>query len=416
MSDHSATIVDGKLARTSPSALKTFRRCGLKWYHAKVLKTTPKARSSKGADLGKAEHDALETYLKTGVDTRLRLAKTVGHEMLAPYLPLMPFNGGPALVEGDLENPDLLTPGGVAVTGRYDVYIPAHAGNDPIIIDHKFKADVKWFDTLGQLATDEQSIIYGAWAMKREPTAAGYEFRHHNHQTKGYTHGEARSVRVTRTEVLERFGALSKTIDKDMSGCLSVGLDDVPFNKNACFDFGGCEYAHACHRHPGNSGLVALQKAVDTMGFKLKESDAEVSVLPPDAAPRDVAPEVKLAPPQETAPAPEPKKSKAKKEEPVKIPTILFIDCQPVSRGFINGQQIALEVAASLAAGLKLPDIRLAPPDSPIGYGKWKPALVLALKENMHEGNIVVYSGSDYAEALIEAYTPTASMVVRGSK
>lgn len=421
-SDHSATIVDGKLARTSPSALKTFKRCGLKWYHAKVLKTTPKARSSKGADLGKAEHDALEKYLKTGVDTRLRFAKSPGgQEMIAPYLPLMPFNGGPALVEGDLTAPDLVTPGGVAVTGRYDIYIPAHNGNDPVIIDHKFKADVKWFDTLSQLATDEQSVIYGAWAMQREPKAGAYEFRHHNHQTKGYAFVEPRSVKVTRMEVLERFGAIAKTIDTDMTGCLTTSLDDVPYNKHACFDFGGCEYAHACHRHPGNSGLTALTKAIDNMGFRLKESEAEVSVLPPDAAPRDVLPEVKLAPPQESpaeAPAAPPEKKK-KKSEPtpppeVKVPTILFIDCQPVSRGFINGQELALKVAEDLAKRLSLADIRLAGPDSPLGYGKWKPALVLGIKENMYEGNVVVYTGSDYAEAVIEAYTPIASLIVRG--
>lgn len=432
-SDHSATIVDGRLARTSPSALKTFRRCGLKWYHGKVLKTTPKARSTKGADLGKAEHDGLETYLKTGVDTRLRIAKAV--DLMSPYMPLMPFNGGPAIIEGDLKEPDLLTPGGVAVTGRYDVFIP-HV-EWPIIIDHKFKADVKWFDSLEALRSDEQSIIYGAWAVQRCEGAQGYEFRHHNHQTKGYLHSEPRSVRVTRDEVLKRFQSIAKTIDTDMAGCLSVtNVDDVPYNKHACFDFGGCEYAHACHRHPGNSGFTALQKAIDDMGFKLKqsESESEAAVLPPDAPPRDQVDPVVLAPPLPAwglndegdfavlpaAPTPteKPKKAKAAKKEeaPVTAPAethCLYVNCAPVGVAYTDALAIAVECADKLAKKLSLIDIRLAGADSPLGYGKWKPALVAALKELNLKGHIVVYTGNELAESVIEAYTPGALMIVR---
>lgn len=406
-----ATLDENRnLLRTSPSALQTFRRCNLRWYHDKVLKTPSKVRFGAGAELGKKEHDLLETWLKTGQDVRGRIASAVGDTLLGPYLADMPFRGGVAMVEGELVTPEVLTPAGIQVAGRYDVYIP---GTVPVVIDHKFKASKDYFTSEGDLYEDEQAIIYGYWAMLRDPEARYFEFRHHNHQTKGRIFGSAVVAKFTRDDILKKFGAISKDIDTKMAPCAKLEEQQVAFNTNACWDYGGCAFLHACHKNPARADNAGLERAIMAMSFKKKVEAAgdEILIVPPETplVPEPVVEEpVVETPAVESAPVEKPKKASKKKET-----YCLYINCAP-NVAFTEGLTLVTEAATALAKAAGLNDVRAAGPDHALGYGKWKPALVEVLRNNIPAGNIVIYRNGDFSEVLIEALTPGALMIVRG--
>lgn len=256
---------DGTLRAVSASSAGTFEMCGLKWYYDKKAKL-PKKPMGKGAKIGSQAHDRLDHYLTTGQDVRGPL-ELVGAAMLEPYLWAAPFNKGPGLVEGPILNPQLMTPGGIRIVGFFDYYVPGTGASDPVIIDHKFKKDLaKWGITEDELRGDPQTLVYGAWVMAREPDAPGFVMRHHQHQTEGEggRFQEPVEVRMSRDDVLTRFGALSGVIDTDMAAAARVeykpgGTPAVPYNTEACGAFGGCDFARVCPHSPQNRFIAALR-------------------------------------------------------------------------------------------------------------------------------------------------------------
>jgi len=276
---------DGTLRAVSPSQIITFKRCGLRWHFDKKGRLAKKAMG-KGAAIGDKAHKNIEVFLKTGQDVRGAL-ELVGSKMLEPYLWAAPFNGGPGVVEGALLNPRLTTPGGVLITGYFDFYIPEHGTRDggtewPIIVDHKFKKDLikwgyyintpladedRWTADTEKLKDDPQTIIYGGWALVREPEVTGVVVRHHQHQTEGEggRFSLPAEVRLTRDDLLRRWGALAEVVDGPMCDSAKVPAaapgetpDGVPYNTMACGDFGGCDFARTCKHSPSNRFATLL--------------------------------------------------------------------------------------------------------------------------------------------------------------
>lgn len=272
---------DGTLRAVSPTQIGTFLRCPLKWHFDKKG-GLPRKPMGKGASIGHACHGRTETFLNTGQDVRGPL-ELIGADMLKPYLYAAPFNGGNGIVEGALLDPRLQTPGGILITGYFDFYIPA----DPIthwatIIDHKWKKSLAKYGYLidfdkdprraaadtEKLSSDPQTVVYGAWALTRQPTACGVKMRHHQHQTEGeggrFAH--AAEVRLTRDDLLRRWGAMAATIDGPMTEAAKVPAampgatpDGVPYNIEACSDFGGCDFAATCRHSPQNRFAALLR-------------------------------------------------------------------------------------------------------------------------------------------------------------
>lgn len=257
---------DGTLRAVSPTQYSTFSRCGLRWHFDKKHKL-PRRAPGKGALIGGKGHKLIERFLLTGEDVRGPL-EMVGAAMLEPYLWAAPFNKGPGIVEGPLLDPRLQTPGGVLITGYYDYYIPGALERWPTVIDHKFKKSLdKWAPTAEELPDDPQAIVYPQWVLTREPQAPGVLFRHHNVQTEGEGGRYALPVeiRVTRDDVLRRWGAMAKVIDGPMRAAALVPAvtgqtaEGIPYDTEACGDFGGCDFARICKHSPTNRYLSAMR-------------------------------------------------------------------------------------------------------------------------------------------------------------
>lgn len=253
---------DGTLRCVSPSQHKNHKRCPRLWFYDKILKL-PRKPKGKGAQLGTECHARMEKFLRTGVDIRGPLERH-GDEMIRPYLPRAPFNGGDMLVEAPLLDPQLVTPRGIRISGFSDATLPPVNGH-ATVIDHKFKKKLdQYADTKEQLAAgDPQAVIYSAWALLKWPEARSVGFRHHNHQTQGARLNLPVSITDDRETVFAKWRTLGKYIDEDMARtALYKNAIDVPAagdtDPSACRAFGGCDFLAECPSSPHNRYMNSL--------------------------------------------------------------------------------------------------------------------------------------------------------------
>lgn len=289
---------DGTLRCVSPSQHKTHKRCKRAWFYDKVMKL-PRKKKSKGAQLGTECHGRMEKFLKTGADIRGPLER-FGDEMIRPYLDRAPFNGGDMLVEAPLLDPQLVTPGGIRISGFSDVTLPPIFESDgsaedidsqdrrmivrPVVIDHKFKKKLKQYaDTAEQLAAgDPQAIIYPTWALTKWPEATSCEFRHHNHQTESARLNLPVSITDSREVVFEKWRKLGKYIDTEMAAtALKKTPDDVEAagdtDPSACRAFGGCDFLSVCSSSPHNRFVNGLATGTLSGSFDFGNRRSEPS-------------------------------------------------------------------------------------------------------------------------------------------
>lgn len=254
---------DGTLRCVSPSQFKNHKRCNRLWYYDKVLKR-PRKKKGKGAKLGTECHGRMEKFLKFGVDIRGQLEK-FGHEMIEPYLSRAPFNDGDMLVEAPLLEPQIVTPGGILISGFSDVTLPPDDVPLVQVLDHKFKKKLaQYADTYEDLDNgDPQAVIYSVWGLLKWPEAVAARFAHHNHQTEGARLNLPVSIADERATVFAKWAKLGKYIDEDMARtALIKEVIDVPAagdtNSQACKAFGGCDYLAECPSSPHNRYMNAL--------------------------------------------------------------------------------------------------------------------------------------------------------------
>lgn len=295
---------DGTLRCVSPSQYKTHKLCNLKWYQDKVMKKKRKPKG-KGAKLGTECHKREEKWLTTGVDIRGPLER-YGHEMIEPYLPRAPFNGGDMLVEAPLLEPQIKTPGGILISGFSDVTLPPDDIPLAQILDHKFKKKLaQYADTREDLeACEPQAVIYSVWALLKWPEAIAARFAHHNHQTEGARLNLTVAIADTREKVFQKWAKVGKYIDEEMTKtALIKDVLEVPFSPGACRAFGGCDFLDSCPQSPHNRYMNALAQ-----GSSLPEMPAvsRSAAEPPTTQGYDLMgllDEMMNAPPPASAPA-----------------------------------------------------------------------------------------------------------------
>lgn len=95
----------------------------------------------------------------------------------------------------------------------------------------------------------------------------------------------------------------------------------------------------------------------------------------------------------------------------------LFVDCVVKGRITIDLSAYIEKMCTDLATTYKAVDIRCAPSDSPLAFGKWKGALAAAIRENPPEfGTYVLYGVQDSEIRLVvcETLEPLCAVFVRG--
>jgi hypothetical protein len=98
---------------------------------------------------------------------------------------------------------------------------------------------------------------------------------------------------------------------------------------------------------------------------------------------------------------------------------IMYVDAIPTVKGNVVMRTLDSYIAnlcAMMEAEFKVVDIRIAPNDSPLGFGKWKGALAaLAKSEPPESGAYVLLNGSGELQSVVaEALKPLCSLYVQG--
>ena len=95
----------------------------------------------------------------------------------------------------------------------------------------------------------------------------------------------------------------------------------------------------------------------------------------------------------------------------------LFVDCVVKGRVTVDLSAYIEKMCTDLATTYKAVDIRCAPSDSPLSFGKWKGALAAAIRENPPENGTYVLHGvreSEIKQVVVETLEPLCAVFVRG--
>lgn len=397
-----------RLVRVSPTQVSTWRLCAQKWKLDKIDKL-PRKPPSKGQQIGTEGHSQIEHWAQTGEDVRSDLAR-LSEPYLRPFLPAIGLmrkviveeavaiqqlgytevtHGTPAaLVECSL--PMLLSPDGVEFNGFVDMMIPpggheliltsvdetnlqAHwqrTGDTlldcrayPVIIDHKFRADVeKYAPRADDLEDDEQAIIYARAALEWWNTPF-VVFRHHNHQTRGRRFANAVTCVMSRDHIMAKFAEICALVDGPMQECVRTHGALAPPTLTSCSAYGGCDFESTCPHSPSNRALAAMRPANALRETNTKvEPNMSLSALlnsalgTPTQAPDPVAqpvaqPVIHTPAPVAAAPVAAAPAAVAQ-PAPVGLPGTIGVDQAVTGQPYILvGENIALTFAGKLPQG-----------------------------------------------------------------
>lgn len=95
----------------------------------------------------------------------------------------------------------------------------------------------------------------------------------------------------------------------------------------------------------------------------------------------------------------------------------LFVDCVVKGRVTVDLSAYIEKMCTDLATTYKAADIRCAPSDSPLSFGKWKGAFAAAIRENPPENGTYVLHGvreSEIKQVVVETLEPLCTVFVRG--
>lgn len=157
-------VVDGVLQRISATQVQSFQLCPRRWWFTRVGGLEDPGGDA--ADKGKASHDRIERYLKTGVNT------LVGFELhMMRFMPPVMHPGVGA------EMPVALKIAGVPLVGKIDAFnatdewVDNEGINHPMpddqveVVDWKTTSSLKWAKTAEQLKKTVQMVVYGLIAF-----------------------------------------------------------------------------------------------------------------------------------------------------------------------------------------------------------------------------------------------------------
>lgn len=294
-------MVDGKLLRSSVSAINTFRMCPRKWHWLKVS-GLPDKPPGRGVKLGLEGHSRLEHYYKSKQDVLSPLEKLAFERKFLP-LPndAIKSEQGFEFMEGD-----------VKIIGYID--LTELRENDVAITDFKYKGDLdQWAADAEDLVDPESSDGVQMLGYIRAMRALGMDrqtatVRHVSFQHTGRKDCVLAEATIPVEEGIRRWDSIVATVLPKMSE--AAGIKDslrVLGNENACDKYGGCAFRDRCFDpmarftnairefgEAANTGsnvvLTASAKETDMGGILDR-------ILSQDAAPTSQKIEVSASPP-----------------------------------------------------------------------------------------------------------------------
>lgn len=271
--------------RSSPSQVKTFDDCTLKWWRNKICPAEERPDTAAQAR-GKRVHKLLEHWLE--------FCKQRG-EWIYEF-PEIPAAWGLTKFEVDMaanargwvaQTVDLATAhaeGEVRLKTLYGtpILMIRDIVCDRGVTDYKTTKDYKWVPSEEELRKDPQCVSYmRAWFEDTLCSQGRYQHIYMN-TTSGACMSPLKFT-ATKTENDDRWGILSDKVLAQKHYSQYLREDEVPHAKGAaCNKFGGCEFRDTCHVHQGQGsifmGLFDKIKNKDDNGNKYTAEDDKDSV------------------------------------------------------------------------------------------------------------------------------------------
>ncbi|MCY1042113.1 PD-(D/E)XK nuclease family protein [Corallococcus sp. bb12-1] len=434
----SLPVESGILRSLSVSQLRRFALCERAWFFAKVLRLPE--RPLKARDLGTAVHAQLEYYLRTGQDV-------LGPFAAAGKL-FLPAPGPDLLVEEHFGQPSPLFADGVPLAGYIDLVNPRRLAEGVLrVTDHKTtKSIASYAATPEQLASAEhdagiQMVGYGYWAVlaaERFPGLKTLELEHLYFQTHGARLARSVVATVSVERVRDEWHTHVEPIARRMRDVArAASPSQVKPTWSACQKYGGCSFQAQClnSQSQGSKPMALMDRILKPQTpptTHTASAPAEAPTTPP--APAQAAPALELAavlPPDApksdpvlaSIPAPEQPAQAASDEAPrrkrrtkaemeaarsAEASLSLFVDCVPNCpaeplAGYVGRMVAKIEHECGVV------DIRVAPNDSPLAYGKWKGVLAATIRAEPPEpGTYAALGvvGSELMQVAVEALEP----------
>ena len=283
-----STVKNGEVRYFSVSSLQKAEGCLRQWIYHYVHGI--KEPSSPAMERGTLLHAQVEHYLKTGDRSDLESQVLKGLHFLPP--PGKDLNVEWQLLERPFsQNPhdskDLLAAaplkiGGVPLLGAIDLWHSSgynYGGEDgPVkdpdgtveVFDHKFIGRLSSAKSATQVASTIQMRGYARWTFEVLPKTKHVRLSH------GYypAQGEARKATslVSRDDIYDGWASVEALAD-NVRSAVTLPIDDVPANLDACFAYGRlCPAADKCsaRRSPGLAAIFGESGAEAITGVKRK--------------------------------------------------------------------------------------------------------------------------------------------------
>lgn len=396
----SSAVSFGTLRHVSASQITTYQRCARKWHFEKVMGFRPPQTGAQG--LGTAVHTHVEGYHLEGKEPPADRAGEVARAML----PLLPPRDPANLIESPLSNPDIAL-SSVKVLGYIDFAVPPKEARFRIY-DSKTTKNLKYAKTADELKDNTQLILYAWWGFSKWLDAESADISHVYGVTEGVARGQLVTATVDREHVESRVQTYSATVEEMKAATTVSDPMLISPNFDACNDYGGCPFKERCLQTPEVRLSYLFRKEEGTaMSLKdrLAKSNTSASILPPDA-PKPIIP----------APAPlEATSITSVPAQPVTSSTtselILYVDATPTKGQTIDAR---LEDLISERMTVMLREAKAEHIDAgELGYGKGKIQLAEWFRKNPPKGVVVASSGG-LSTLVIEALSPSATLIVRG--
>ncbi|NTX51131.1 PD-(D/E)XK nuclease family protein [Myxococcus sp. CA039A] len=468
----------GVLNFLSVSQLKQFSLCPRRWHFAKVLRLPEP--ETKAQALGIEGHAQLEHYLRTGEDVLGDVARAGRHLLPAPGADLLveesfgtpsplSADGVPFIGHIDLINPRRLAEGVLRVTDhKFSSNVARYGATPTQLADASTEAGL-------------QMVGYGVWAAlsdARFPGVRVLELEHLYFQTRGAKRAASVLASVSVEHVTREWTEKVVPMVRRMREVArATRTADAPPNFGACEKYGGCPFKAQCLSGERTMSLlnrvIPKPQSPDTVAqlpltvphqvipvplgtcdrcgetltpentSKLRSGDvlhvscpgAEVAaVLPPDAPPAsptiatDAAPkrrgrkpkvlDVPVATPR--VEHEEPANSSPAAPSPQGERLRLFVDCIPNMPAESLSEYVA-KVAAQVSEAGGVADLRFAGAESTLGFGRWKGALSMAIRNAPPAPGAYAALGLAHSELLqlaVEALEPLCGPgdFVRGAR
>jgi hypothetical protein len=257
----------------SPSQIKSAKACPRKWAGESVFGW--RQPDSTSTLTGRAVHEVMQKYLEQTLERDLSPSRPE-EAILLPALKYLPHPNTPHLhCEQEVLIPAEAFDTAKPLYGFLDVIVLLAYDEDTseemlLVTDLKTTSNLAYMKSEDELRYDPQALIYGWAGHQKCLQEMGFShkkirFKHVYARTRGGYAGAQSDVTFTLDELRQGLSKLAEFC-RQMAQWEELPFDQVPYNLDACGNFGGCHLRPECAKtglpvfgdSPGRAAIAAL--------------------------------------------------------------------------------------------------------------------------------------------------------------